>query len=899
MTAKPLSILFLEDTPEDAELALAALGEAGYECDSVRVETRSDFLARLDSGEKFDLILSDYDLPTFDGLSALGLVVESKVDIPFILLSGTLGDEKATESLKLGAADYTLKDNLFRLPFIVERALKDAEDRRRRKRVAREIKLQAVALESAANAIVITDVDGAITWVNAAFTALTGYSSEESVGQNPRILKSGKHKDSFYKDLWETVMAGKVWHGEIVNRRKDGTTYIEDQTITPVFNEAGEVTNFTAIKQDVTERRRAEELIRSSEKQVRDILDNIAGFVMLLDTKGIILDVNGTPLDQAGVKRKDVIGKEIGETDAWRYSPVAQRRIRETVRRAAAGEVIAEDFYPMMANNEIATVFSVFAPLRDSRGKIVKVIGSGFDVTERKRAEEELLKSEERYRDLVENAHDIIYSHDLQGNYTSINEAGERITGYSRDEALRMNITDTIAPEFVGTAQEMLASKLRGEESSAYELEILAKNGERISVEVNTKLILQDGQPAGVQGIARDITGRKQMELQLRQAQKLESVGRLAGGIAHDFNNMLTAINGYSDLTLRQLPDGHKLRRNIEEIKKAGERSALLTNQLLAFSRRQLLQPEIIDINEVISDTTALLNRVIGEDVKLVTELDPNVGRVKADKGQLSQIIMNLSVNARDAMPGGGRLTISTGNVRVDSEYVRRDPGLVPELDYVRLSVSDTGTGIKESDRQYIFEPFFTTKAVGKGTGLGLATVYGIVKQSGGGINVITEVQVGTTFEVLFPRVSEERSHPSGEFAAPGNLPIGAETILLVEDEELVRSLLKELLESCGYTVIAAENGEEALAVCEQLCDPVDLLITDVVMPQMGGRELAERLGKILPGLPVLFVSGYTDDALVRESVLDADVNFIQKPFTLEVVSRKVRELLDDRQQAG
>jgi two-component system, cell cycle sensor histidine kinase and response regulator CckA len=378
--------------------------------------------------------------------------------------------------------------------------------------------------------------------------------------------------------------------------------------------------------------------------------------------------------------------------------------------------------------------------------------------------------------------------------------------------------------------------------------------------------------------------------------QKLESLGRLAGGIAHDFNNMLTAINGYSDLTLRRLPEDHAVRRNIEEIKKAGERSAQLTNQLLAFSRRQLLQPEIVDLNDVIADTTGMLERVIGEDIELVTRLHPKVGCIKADKGQISQIIMNLVVNARDAMHEGGRLAISTSNVFADPAFAKKHAGLLPGA-YVKLAVADTGAGISEADRQHIFEPFFTTKDVGKGTGLGLATVYGIIKQSGGSINVVSDVGKGTTFELLFPRVVRDSRPPVVSPGRPPRLPIGPETLLLVEDEDVVRSFLKQLLEACGYKVIATADGASALELCQKSSEPIDLLITDVVMPQMGGRQLAEKLVEFMPQLPVLFVSGYTDDALVRESVLDADVDFIKKPFTLEHVSRKVRELLDSSKQ--
>ncbi len=380
---------------------------------------------------------------------------------------------------------------------------------------------------------------------------------------------------------------------------------------------------------------------------------------------------------------------------------------------------------------------------------------------------------------------------------------------------------------------------------------------------------------------------------QLRESQKLESVGRLAGGIAHDFNNMLTAINGYSDLTLRKLPEGDALRQNLLEIKKAGERSAALTQQLLAFSRRQVLKPKVLDINQEVTEIGKLLERLIGEDIKLVANLGADIGRVEADPGQLSQVIINLAVNSRDAMPQGGKLVIETSNFQIDAEYAARHIGSLPG-DYVRISVTDTGSGMSQEIQEHVFEPFYTTKEVGKGTGLGLATVYGIVNQSGGYIRVESEVGKGTTFEVFLPRIEEEIKAPKVSVASD-QVPNGTETILLVEDEEIVRNLTRQILETCGYSVIEASDGVQALAVCKQQDIKFDLLITDVVMPNMSGRQLAEELAALRPDAKVLYMSGYTDDAVIRQGVIEIDKNFIQKPFTFDAFSKKVREMLDAR----
>lgn len=383
----------------------------------------------------------------------------------------------------------------------------------------------------------------------------------------------------------------------------------------------------------------------------------------------------------------------------------------------------------------------------------------------------------------------------------------------------------------------------------------------------------------------------RQREEQFRQSQKLESVGRLAGGIAHDFNNMLTAINGYSSLTLRRLKPDDPLRHNIEEIKKAGERSASLTHQLLAFSRRQVLKPKVLDINQTVNDVSFMLERLIGEDVRLISALSSELGQVKVDPGQLSQVIMNLVVNARDAMPDGGQLTIETSNVFLDEEFAARH---VPtEVGYyVLLAVTDTGTGIDPETRKHIFEPFFTTKEVGKGTGLGLATVYGIVKQSGGYIWIDSEVGQGSTFKIYLPRVDECVGAEKKQ-SAPEELAAGTEAILLVEDEQMVRDLSRQILEDCGYTVLEAGNGVEALEICGQSDCKIDLLMTDVVMPQMGGRELAEKLAATHPRIKILFTSGYTDDSVVRHGVIEVGTNFIQKPFSPTALALKVRNILD------
>jgi two-component system cell cycle sensor histidine kinase/response regulator CckA len=554
-------------------------------------------------------------------------------------------------------------------------------------------------------------------------------------------------------------------------------------------------------------------------------------------------------------------------------------------------KMVAFAGYPLLVEDRLLGVMAMFSREKltedtlDALASVADVVSQGI---ERKRAELALRESEECYRDLVENAHDIIYEHDLKGNYTSTNKAGEVITGYTLEETLQLNMAQTVAPEYLAKAQEMFRRKVAGEKTTAYELEIISKQGKRVAVEVNTRLVYHNGLPVGVQGIARDVTERKQLEEQLRQSQKLEAIGQLAGGVAHDFNNLLTVIGGYSSMLLRKFRKDSPHRSGLEEIQKASDRASVLTRQLLAFSRKQMLRPKILDLNLVVTDMDKMARRLIGEDIDLLTITSPVLGRVKADPGQIEQVLLNLIVNARDAMPKGGKLTIETRNIVHSAEYgIRHAAQAGP---YVMLAVSDTGCGIDPAIQPRVFEPFFTTKPSGKGTGLGLATVYGIVKQSGGNIWVYSEVGRGTTFKIYLPRVDDSEDENE---AIAGAIPQGTELVLLVEDEEQVRKILHQILSELGYCVLAASNGQEALLISEDLERDINLMIIDVVMPHMSGRELAERVQLLWPTLPVIFMSGYTDDAIVRHGLLDEKLHFIQKPFDSATVARKVREALD------
>jgi two-component system cell cycle sensor histidine kinase/response regulator CckA len=510
----------------------------------------------------------------------------------------------------------------------------------------------------------------------------------------------------------------------------------------------------------------------------------------------------------------------------------------------------------------------------------------------RKRNEEALRESESRYRSLVQSAVYGIYRSSTDNTFLEVNPAVVNMLGYdSAQEVLALNLAKDV---YVDESERVRLIAQHGRQSRVENIEVKwkRKDGKPITVRLSGRAVSNpQGEIEGFEMITEDVTERRALEEQLRQSQKMEAVGRLAGGVAHDFNNLLTVIKGYSELMLDELKDADPMRNEVEEIKKAADRAAGLTRQLLAFSRQQVLAPKVLDLNSVVGNMDKLLKRLLGEDIALYSVLEPTLGRVKADPGQVEQVMMNLAVNARDAMPRGGKLTVETANVELDDTYVHEHIGAKPGS-YVMLAVSDTGSGMTSQIRQRIFEPFFTTKELGKGTGLGLSTVYGIVKQSEGYIWVYSEVGIGTSFKVYLPRVDAPAEasipKPSSRAAYRGN-----ETVLLVEDEDGVRALVRQVLHKHGYTVLEARHGGEALLHCERHKGKIQLLLTDVVLEQMSGTELAARLGPIRPDMKVLYISGYTDDAIVHHGVLTQGTHFLQKPFTTEALAKKIRQVLD------
>jgi two-component system, cell cycle sensor histidine kinase and response regulator CckA len=570
---------------------------------------------------------------------------------------------------------------------------------------------------------------------------------------------------------------------------------------------------------------------------------------------------------------------------------------RERVKRAAAearrtGVGKTLEYRLRHKNGSWLVLESTSSVIQNADGQPEKLVIVNRDVTERKKADESLRRLETGFRSVVEDAPYGIYRANTAGRFLQVNPALKKMLGYeTTEELLDKDLPGEIFryPEEYQRLTELL---IRTEEIKDLEMEWKRKDSTPITVRCSGRRVNEEnGGLAYFEAFAEDVTEKRILERQLRMAQKMEAIGRLSGGIAHDFNNLLGVIIGYSRVLKRELGASNPLAEHALEIEKAGQRAASLTKQLLAFSRQQVLSPAILNLNTLASDMEKMLPQLLGEDIEVSLVLDPKLGNVKADQSQLEQVIMNLAVNARDAMPDGGKLKIETSNAELDQAYVRNHPGSKIGS-FVLLAVTDTGTGMDAATLTHIFEPFFTTKELGKGTGLGLATVYGIVKQSNGYIGLESAIGKGTSFQIYLPRYAGQAVADELKTDSPDNLR-GSETILLVEDSEPLRKLAKSFLDSRGFQVLSAESGEDALEVAKRFGGPFDLLLTDVVMPGMNGRILAENLLLRQPGIKVLYMSGYTDSFIAGHGVLDPGIHLLHKPFIEEVLIRKVREVLD------
>jgi two-component system, cell cycle sensor histidine kinase and response regulator CckA len=660
------------------------------------------------------------------------------------------------------------------------------------------------------------------------------------------------------------------------------------------ISEQGRLVRVAGVIEDITEKR-----LMAAERDA--LLDRLQLHIermplayVLFDDNIRVCDWNPAAERIFGYSKREALGMRPVD-----FIPAAFRgKAEELLGRIQSGDRYAHSVNENLTKDGRTLICEwMNTPIIEHDGRFAGMLCLAQDVTERQRLKEQYSQAQQRLKHVMASSPAVLFTLSIGVDQIEgvswISENLVEMTGYAAETALSPDWwQEKVHPDDLERVLAQVNAELLSQGRTNHEYRFRHKDGSYRWTRGDLRLVRDAaGQPLEVVGSWSDVTERKDLEDQFRQAQKMEAFGQLAGGVAHDFNNLLTIISGYSDMLLESPRLDHRSRGLVQEVHTAGARAALLTGQLLAFSRRQVVQPRAIDLNALVAGTEKMLGRLIGEDVILATVPQPGLDRVQADAGQLEQVILNLVVNARDAMPRGGRITLETANVHFKEVYGHGDARIEPGR-YVRLSVTDTGSGMTEAVKARIFEPFFTTKAQGKGTGLGLATVFGIVKQSGGHVRVSSEVGRGTTFEIYLSAIAEVAALPPLP-AHSGPIPSGTETILVVEDEAPLRSMTRLALEKNGYTVLEAGDGEEAIRVGALHLGPIQLLVSDVVMPRMGGRQLAERLTALRPEMRVMFVSGYTDDAVVRNGVRQAEVAFLQKPFSPDALSRKVRTVLD------
>jgi len=888
-------ILNVNDSDAIREAVNLFLRQAGFEV----IEAATGMEALRLAKENPDLVVLDVNLPDINGFEVCRRIRADPAtsSIPVLHLSATYVDDRSrAKGLEEGADAYLTHPVE---PPVLVATVRALLRMRRAEAVVRTAERQWQATFDAIGAgVSLLDMEGRILQSNRASGRLLGKPLSEIVGRAYWEVMYGAEEPI------EGCPVVRMWqsqHRETTVLPMNGR-WIE-VSVDPLADESGDLVGAVYVMSDITERRRAEVALRRQNEELNEarqaveaerrryqaLFEFAPDGYLVTDTRGIIREANRAAAALLGTPQNLLAGKPLTT-----YLHEKDRRMLHALLMSFQGgvdtrslglEVLlhSPDGSPLPAVLTVATA-------RDRNGELVALRWLLRDTAEQKRAEEALRESEGRYRSLVETSPDGISLTDLDGTILFCNRQNAELLGLeSTAEAQGRNTFDFIVPEDQQGARENWKKALEVGSIKNAEHIFLRGDGEIFAGELNASLVSDaDGMPKSFIVMLRDITDRKRLEQQVRQATKMDAIGRLAGGVAHDFNNQLTAILGYTELILRKIEPDDPLRKTVEEIRKAGERSAALTHQLLAFSRRQILEPAVLDLNVVIADMHLMLQRLIGEDIALITIPDDNLGLMKADLSQMEQIIMNLVVNARESMPDGGKLTVETTNSTLDAQYCEQHTGAKPG-EYVTLVISDTGAGMSEEVQSHLFEPFFTTKD--KGTGLGLATVYGIIKQHGGSIWCYSEEGQGTTFKVHLPRVDEPEAAVAQKQTVES--PRGDETILVVEDEEQVRDITVQILEAQGYNMLEASSGEAALALCAEYRGEIHLLITDVVMPGMSGKDLADRLTLTRPEMRVIYMSGYTDNAIVQHGILQKGIDFINKPFMAGALALKVRQVLD------
>jgi PAS domain S-box-containing protein len=961
--AGDLRVLVVDDSEDDYELVLRELRRGGISPHARRVDSEQDLRAALK--EPWDIVIADWSLPGFDGLSAFKIVRELDAYLPFIIVSGTVDEDIAVTALKAGVHDFVGKGKLTRLVPAVERECQEAATHRKeRTAVAHgEERYRAMFNSSPLPMWTFDRATLRFVSVNDAAVRHYGYTREEFLSMTLADIRPAADVQALRDDVKRArgFSDRQVWR----HRKKDGSIISAELRANDISVD-GQALRLVLIN-DVTERERparrplglwiglaslvavAVLTVVSNLQLVREVqrADHthrlIAELSVVSETFDDVLEQPPRPNAVASLRRaldsvRAELALDLNADDATQRDRLA--RI-ESALTAGDRPLVISELETMKANADRALLSQQADVAQQARAeRIAQIIATlislvilwlAFSRTARegrlrRAAEAEARQSEESLTAMLHSIGDGVISTDVSGNVTRMNRVAEELTGWTGSDAVGRPFTEVF---------QIIDATTRKPASNP--IELVLRDGRMVGLDDNATLISRSNvetpladsaapifdagnKLVGAVVVFRDASVERRFtdrlrelnedlerrvvertaalqktEEQLRQSQKLEAIGRLAGGIAHDFNNLLSVIISLSDLMIADA-EAEKLPspvvNDLDEIRKAGFRAAELTRQLLAFSRQQVLEPKVVDMNDIVAGMEKLLRRVIGADITLRTVRATDRSLVKVDPGQMEQVIMNLVVNARDAMPRGGQVTLEVSRAELDAAFAKDHPGIVPGP-YLQLAVSDTGVGMSKEVQAQIFEPFFTTKEKGKGTGLGLSMVVGIVQQSGGTVWVYSEPGKGTTFKIYLPIT--EQTEPTVSQAPPAPRPGGSETILLVEDEPQVRTIARGILTRAGYTVLDAENGVAALKLVGGINTPIDLVLTDLVMPEMNGRELVEKLTKIRPSIKVLFMSGYTDDMVVHHGVIDQGIPFLQKPLMPDSLTKKVREALDGR----
>jgi len=998
-----LKVLIVEDNHAEAERLVEELRRAGFEPDWERVETEEEYLKRLQHG--LNIVLSSHQLPQFSGLRALELLKLGGLEIPLIVVSDADGEDHAVAAIKQGAHDYFRKTRLDRLGQSVSQALESSRDRADRKCMEERLLLKGTALATIANAVFITDGAGVIQWVNRAFTTLTGYTEREVAGQTPRLLNSGQHAREFFGDLWATILAGKTWRGCVTNRRKDGSFYHDEQTITPVRSEAGIVTHFVVVTHDVTERQSAEEAVRRQRAEFRVLFDLMPAMIWFKDTENRILRVNKHVADAAGKSVDEIEGKpsleiypeesakfyaddqiviqsgrprlgivesirspsgvevwvqtdkvpvcdkegkvtglvvmaqditarkqtdealrdkdtliritnRITRTGGWAYEISSQRSIwadelfdilefppghppsladalalypepgRSKI--AAAMEACGQQGTPFDVELEIFTAkqrkiwVRVYGEAdRRADGTIRGVQGAIKDITKGKQVADSL----QRFRALVDQSEDTLEIIDPEtGRYLDVNDRGCAAHGYTRDEFLRLNVSN-INQGIRAADWPAVRDKIRLEGSRSGDGYHHRKDGTAFPVEFSSKWVRLDRDY--IVSVVRDITERKRTEEQALHSQRIENVGLLAAGVAHDLNNILAPMLMASSMLQSHVTDKNDLKLLVM-VEKSAQRGASLVRQILGFAHGVGGEQQLLQVKHVLHDIASIIVQTFPKLIVFEEQLSGNLRTINANPTQIHQVLLNLCINARDAMPAGGKLILRAENCSLDADAARAIKGSSPG-DWLKLEVSDTGTGIPPEVLARIWEPFFTTKEPGKGTGLGLSTVLGIVERHQGFITAQSDPGHGTTFSVYFPAAEGvlDTSAPMPR-AARGR----GELILVVDDEESMRAITTDILTQHNYRVLVAGDGIDGVALVAKHTLELRLVITDFNMPGLNGENFARVVRSLNPAIKIIGMSGGNEGRLAANSPEPfADV-FLVKPFKAETLLANIETLL-------